>query len=192
MIRRALRILVLGMTLVPRLSASVLAYFAYTRFFRYQPAVDKIYEKIPFEERHLPASVRRVLAKTGTDSRRTYFVSVCLLSQVAPAHVRMGEWHLRNAVWCWLLPRRFDPEQRLVLFSHFLPLEGGSSLTYGARKYFGKTLSQLSEDETLQLLVVSYSPSVYSPSQHPDRFRERLKLITDRYRTAGYSRGAPE
>jgi len=183
--RRILRILGLSVALVLGLTASVFAYFAYTRFVRYQPAVDKIYENIPQEDRHFSTSARRVLTTTEADSARTYYVSVCLLAEVAPARVRMGEWHFRNALWVWLLPRRFDPEQRLLLFAHFLPLEGGSGLAYGARKYFGKAASQLNEAETLQLVAISRSPRAFSPSQHPDRFRQRLKLITERYRAAG-------
>jgi len=177
MIRRVLRILLIGTTLVVGLIASGLAYFAYTRFFRYQAAVDAIYENIPAEEHRLSAAVRGVLEKTEPDSVRTSVVSRSLLSQLAPGHVRMGEWNLRGMLWVCLLPWRFGPEQRLVLFAHELPFEGGFGLTYGARRYFGKRPSQLSESEALQLVTRSFSP------RNPDVFQQRLEIMTQRYRT---------
>src|SRR5436309_16036912 len=113
MIRRALRILLVGLTLVVGLTAIGFAYFSYTRFFRYQAEVDKIYERIPAEDRQFSAAVRRVLEKTEPDSTRTWIVSRSLLAQIAPARVGRAEWNLRGMVWDWLLPRRFDPAQRL-------------------------------------------------------------------------------
>jgi hypothetical protein len=184
MVRRALRYLLLAASVVLALSASVLAYFAYTRFFRYQRAVDKIYERIPAEERQMSAPARRVMERTEPDSTRTNIVSRYLLSEIAPARVRIAEWNVRGMLWMWLLPRRFDPEQRLNLFAHFLAFEGGSGIAYGARKYLGKSASQLTEDEALKLMAISASPLAYSPAKHPDRFRQRLKITTDRYRVA--------
>jgi hypothetical protein len=176
MIRRAFRILLIGITLVLGVIAIGLAYFAYTRFFRYQAAVDRIYENIPAEEQRLSAAVRGVLETTEPDSTRTWVISRSLLSQLAPGQVRRGEWNLRGMLWVCLLPWRFDPEQRLILFAHELPFEGGVGLTYGARRYFGKPPSQLTESEALQLVTRSFSP------RNPDRFQQRLEILTQRYR----------
>lgn len=177
-IRRALRVVLIFITLVVGLSAIGLSYLVYTRFFRYQAAVDRIYENIPAEEHRLSAAVRGVLEKTEADSVRTWVVARSLLSQILPGRVRTAEWNIRGMLWNWLLPRRFDPEQRLVLFAHELPFEGGLGLTYGARQYFGKRPSQLNESEALQLVAMSFSP------RNPDRFRRRLEIMTQRYRTA--------
>ena len=183
MIRRAFRILLVGITLGVGLTAIGFAYFTYTRFFRYQPDVDRIYERIPAEDRQFSAAVRRVLERTEPDSTRTWIVSRSLLAQIAPARVGRAEWNLRGMVWDWLLPRRFDPEQRLILFAHVLPLDGGSGLTYGARKYFGKRASQLNESEALQLVAIVFAPR-HELRMHPDHFRQRLETVTQRYRMA--------
>jgi len=183
MIRRALRILLVGITLVVGLSAIGFACFIYTRFFRYQAEVDTVYGRIPAEDRHVSAAVRRVLEKVEPDSTRTWIVSRSLLAQIAPARVGRAEWNLRGVLWDWLLPRRFDPEQRLILFAHVLPFDGGSGLTYGAGKYFGKRASELDESEALQLLAIAFSPR-HELATHPDRFRQRLQTMTQRYRTA--------
>jgi hypothetical protein len=183
MIRRAIRILLAGITLLVGLSAVGLACFTYTRFFRYQAEVDTIYERIPAEDRHVSAAVRRVLEKTEPDSTRTWIVSRSLLAQIAPARVGMAEWNLRGVLWDWLLPMRFDPQERLILFANVLPFDGGSGLTYGARKYFEKRASQLDESEALQLLAITFSPG-HEWTTHPDRFRQRLETVTQRYRRA--------
>jgi membrane peptidoglycan carboxypeptidase len=48
---------------------------------------------------------------------------------------------------------------------------------YGARHYYGKAPGQLSEREVLELLVISRSPSAYSPSAHPERFRRAVESL---------------
>jgi hypothetical protein len=184
MIRRAIRWSLVGVTILLGLATAFVAYFSYTRFLRYQPAVDRLYAGLSPEDRTLSGPARRVFETIEPDSMRTYDISKSLLFQVAPSPVRMGEWHLRNTLWVWLLPRRFDPEKRLLLFAHFLPLEGGSGVGYGAHKYFGKSPNQLSETEALQLLTIARSPAAYSPTGHPDRFRDRLKVLSERYRAS--------
>ncbi len=164
------------------LLAGGIGYFAYSRFFRYQPQVDRVFSTISEDERHLSPTARKVIVALEPESNRTYFVAVSLLAEVAPTRVRMGEWHARNALWVLLLPRRFDEEERLLMFAHFLRMEGGTGVGYGARRYFRKAPSQLNESEIMQLLVIGRSPAMYSPSRHPDRFRKRLEVLRSLYR----------
>lgn len=163
------------------LLAALLAYLSYSTFFRYQVGVDKIYEAIPQNEKHLSSAARRVFTTLEPESHLSYLVSTWLLSELTPQHVRMAEWHMRNAFWMLLLPHRIGPEARIVLYAHYLPLEGGRGVAYGAQKYFGKLPSQLSETDALILFTIARSPSANSPTLCPDRFRERLWYYTNQY-----------
>src|SRR2546430_13854785 len=125
MIKRALRGAGIAMLIVLGVVAAGFAYFSYTRFFKYQRAVNRIYVGIPREEREWSPASRRVFTTLEPESALTYFASTRLMLEVAPESVGMPEWHLRSALWVLLLPCKYSFNDRALFYAHYLPSEGG-------------------------------------------------------------------
>ncbi|HEX8252187.1 MAG TPA: transglycosylase domain-containing protein [Thermoanaerobaculia bacterium] len=155
-------------------------WFAYSRFYRYQADVERVVASITAEERGLSAEARDVFVTLEGESL-VWTVSRGLLGEVAPARVRMSEWHLRGLLWSVLLPRRVSDEELLLLYARLMAFEEGRGVVYGARRYFGKTPAQLTADDAIALTVIARSPRLYSPTHRPRDFKRMVALKTRQY-----------
>ena len=58
---------------------------------------------------------------------------------------------------------------------------GGYGLTFGAKRYFGKTPAELTHDEMFGLFTISWNPSANSPERDPERYQQQFALFQNRY-----------
>ena len=162
----------------------VVVYFVFTRFVVYQGSVDRIVVALPSEERDLSAAAIDVIEKLQGNAI-PWQVSRSLLAEVAPSDVTMGEWHLRGALWQYLLPLRLRRQELVRLFAHYMVLEGGSGIAYGARHYFAKSPAALTAEEAVSLVTIARAPGMFSPERRPDRYEFMYKKLLARYHAAG-------
>ncbi|HYO77323.1 MAG TPA: transglycosylase domain-containing protein [Thermoanaerobaculia bacterium] len=155
-------------------------WFVYSRYGRYQPEVDRIVASITADERALSLEARQVIVTLEAESV-VWQVTRSLLYEIAPARVGTLERHLRDMLWGMLLPHRFSSEELLLLYARSMRFEDGRGVSYGARKYFGKTPAQLTADDAIVLCVIARSPRAYSPTLNAERFAEALSRTRRRY-----------
>lgn len=164
------------------LVATLLATAGYVGFVtaREFPRVDRILATLPIGEVMRPPAFDRLVLELDRQ-RYPAWVARSLVAQPGSERPQPAAWHSRNLAWRLVLPLRYREEERLALYAHFLPFEGGSGLAYGARRYFAKSPAELSDEEILQLLVISRSPSLYSPTRNPGRLAGEVRRLREKH-----------
>lgn len=158
------------------------SYFVATRFCWYADDIQRIADAVPIQDRLLSAEAREVFEKLEGPTF-AYRCSVCILGQVAPQRVGMGEWHLRNAVWSLLIRRVLSRRQLLDVYAHCLYFGDGYGIDFGARRFVGKAASRLTAEEAIRLVAVSRSPRRFADPRHRDQLEEEIRRLTARYRS---------
>jgi membrane peptidoglycan carboxypeptidase len=55
----------------------------------------------------------------------------------------------------------------------------------GARRYFGKELAFLNDNELIALITLAKNPSRYDPNGHPDAFLKRYQMLCNFFGRSG-------
>ena len=168
---------------------SFLAYVFYETFYQYQTDVDQILAEIPAEEKELPSNVLKVFKNTKEINNINHFVTTNLRISATEKHKRIsnGEWHLFGIVWLKLLPLRIGEKEtsgyylKNVYFGNHKTSNGDvSGFRSAAKFYFHKELQDLSEEETLVLMIFAQS-SEYVRNVNSDFFQKKLNEFTQIY-----------
>lgn len=150
MARRSARFFAFAFAFFLFLGAAMLAHFSYTRFYKYQSRVDQIVRAIPVEDRLISAEARDVFVKLDGEAMPS-IASRCLLYQVAPAPVRMSEWHVRGLIWQTLLPTRLSEDEILAVYTNCMFFGEGRGVSFGAQSFYEKRASDLTTREAIEL-----------------------------------------
>ena len=108
-----------------------------------------------------------------------------LLSQAARSLMFRGEpsgdWHLSNASALIWISRNWSVDESIstILTDQYFG-HGFRGIDAAAHGYFGTSLEDLSQAETVYLLVVSLAPTRLSPWCYPKRHRDVFKLKSKR------------
>lgn len=85
------------------------------------------------------------------------------------------------------MEKRYSKEQILEAFLNQLDFgRGAFGIEMAARQYFGKAAADLSLAEAASLASMPKSPTIYDPSRHPDRNRERRNTVLALMAEQGY------
>jgi hypothetical protein len=160
----------------------VAAYFVYTRFYRYQPAVDVIVHSIPNETRDISPQARDVFQKL--DGKAIPWIdSKYLLGEVAPARVSMTEWHFRGALWNALLPTRLNEKELMAVYCQSMYLGDVHGIAAGAKSLYNKKPNQLSTEDSIRLVTIFRRPSLVRQGD-PRALNDAVARMRARYQSA--------
>jgi hypothetical protein len=138
-------------------------------WYEFRPYADKIeaiYQGMDPEDRQPPVNVQSFIWKI--DGRIVNsFVARRLLSDFR-GPMRMGAWHYHSAMWVLMLRLHFDSTTQMSFYCHYLPHENESGFAKAAQIYFGKQPHQLNDNELATLIAIGRSPSLNSPTRHPE------------------------
>ena len=182
MLRRIARSIAVAFAVIVVIIACLATYLSYTRFYRYQDQVDHFVASIPSEDRVVSPSAQDVFEKLDGQAM-TWIATRCLLQQVAPARVPMSEWHVRGLIWQVLLPRRLPHDKIMAVYTHCMYSRDANGISAVSKAVYGKPASELTTSEAIGLVAISRQPSA-SPDRNPERFRENVQRLTQRYRAA--------
>ena len=120
-------------------------------------------------------SHRRVVEGGSTITQQTVKLILNRTRRELPAKID-------EAVMALVLERQFSKQQILTVYLNnvYLGHEGGFDIcgvAEGARFFFGKPLSDLSDDETFQLTAAIRAPNAASPKRNPERVAEYARTI---------------
>jgi len=174
--RRPLRFLIVACGVTVAASTVALSVASYLLYFRYVPAVRELVAALPAEEASPPEPYLLTVSKLEP-KRFVLLPARGLLARFYPAPLSAMRWNVLFFTWYQLLPLSLPRDELLALHAHFLPLEGGQGLLYGARHYYGKAPAQLSAREVLELLAIARSPGANSPTANPERFRRAVERL---------------
>jgi len=94
---------------------------------------------------------------------------------------------IREAVLAINIERRYSKNEILSLYLNQIYLgEGAYGVEAAARTFFGKHAQELTLAECALIAGLPRSPSRYSPINHPERARQRMKIVLNRLLTEGY------
>jgi len=94
---------------------------------------------------------------------------------------------IREAFLAINIERRYSKNEILSLYLNQIYLgEGAYGVEAAARTYFGKHARELTLAESALIAGLPRSPSLYSPINHPERARRRMRVVLDRLLTEGY------
>jgi hypothetical protein len=151
----------------------------YATFWRYQPQIQSTVNSLSPSERTLPRTVVRVFGRIEMDQVDRW-IARNLLSELKGPFGGLTR-HFNFALWETMIGLSLSPEDRLSLFAHYLPYEGGRGLEGAARFYFGVPPQQLTHDQVLGLLAVWRGPRRFSPHREPEKFREEVERLRRKY-----------
>jgi hypothetical protein len=158
----------------------LLLLFYEARDFRpYLPRIEAIYASMAPEDRRPPDNVQTFVWKVDADSVDG-FGSSRLLNEVR-GPMRMSAWHYHSFMLGWMIRLHFSKLQRLALYCHYLPYEGGRGVTNAANFYFGKQPDTLSAEELAIIVAVGRAPRMNSPTRHPERLEVTKKRLLFAY-----------
>ena len=94
---------------------------------------------------------------------------------------------IREAFLAINIERRYSKDEILSLYLNQIYLgEGAYGVEAAARTYFGKHAQELTLAEGALIAGLPRSPALYSPINHPERARQRMRTVLDRLLTEGY------
>jgi len=97
--------------------------------------------------------------------------------------MRAGAWHYHSFIWTVLLRWHFSKTQRLALYCHYLPFEGGKGFERASKFYFQKQPDALDLDELATIVAVGRAPATNSPTRHPERLEVLKRELLAAYNT---------
>jgi hypothetical protein len=147
---------------------------AYSTYFAHSGEVDDLLASMPSSERQPPPAFYEALHRIHSGEQVTTFAARSLVEQLYPNRGSTLRWHYRFAVWAFLLPHFRRADEYVPIFAHFMPFEDGRGLAKASSYYFEKSATELTYEEALSLVIISRSPSRYSPSRSPTVFRREL------------------
>jgi hypothetical protein len=160
------------------LAAVLLAGFvSYRIFLRHVPAVLQRVASLDACEAQVAAEREGTLRSLAGQSLRRV-VARGAIADFAP-HDGGGniDWNLRYGIWFYLLPWSLSAADVAALYAHYLPLQGGNGLCFGAQAYFSKAAQSLTDEELAELVVVARAPRLYSSSEGRLRAREEAAAL---------------
>ena len=96
------------------------------------------------------------------------------------SHERTWSRKLREAWYAIQLERRYSKDEILEMYLNQIYYgHGAYGAEAAARLYFGKSAKELTLAESALLASIPKGPSNYSPHLHPERARERQRLVLD-------------
>src|ERR1700693_6139880 len=107
--------------------AFFLLYYEVHDFRPYLPQIQAVYASMDPEDRMPPDNVQTFVWKVDGDTVDG-FVSTRLLGELR-GPMRMSAWHYHSFMLVWMLRWHFSKSQRLALYCHYLPYEGGRGFT---------------------------------------------------------------
>lgn len=145
----------------------------------YEHGVDSLIASLPASERHLPQNVARVFSRVEQEQINRWVARNLVQDLKGP----LGglPWHFNFVLWEAMVGIRLSHNERLSLFAHYLPYEGGHGLEQASRFYFGVAPHKLSSDQVFGLLAVSRGPRRFSPHRDPDSYREEVERLRQKY-----------
>ncbi len=142
----------------------------------YASKIEAIYQGMDPEDRQPPANVQSFLWKVYGRIVNS-FVARHLLSDFR-GPIRMGALHYHSAMWVLMLRLHFDRTKQLSFYCHYLPHENGTGFAKAAHVYFGKEPHELNDDQLATLIAIGRSPSLNSPTRHPESLaRTKARLL---------------
>jgi hypothetical protein len=159
--------------------AFFLLYYEVHDFRPYLPQIQAVYASMDPEDRMPPDNVQTFVWKVDGDTVDG-FVSTRLLGELR-GPMRMSAWHYHSFMLVWMLRWHFSKSQRLALYCHYLPYEGGRGFTNAANFYFGRQPDALSADELATVVAVGRAPHMNSPTLHPERLEATKKKLLSAY-----------
>lgn len=94
---------------------------------------------------------------------------------------------IREAVLAINIERRYSKDEILSLYLNQIYLgEGAYGVEAASRTFFGKRARELNLAECALIAGLPRSPSLYSPINHPERARQRMRIVLDRLLIEGY------
>jgi len=94
---------------------------------------------------------------------------------------------IREAFLAINIERRYSKEEILSLYLNQIYLgEGAYGVEAAARTFFGKRAQELTLAECALIAGLPRSPALYSPINHPERARQRMRIVLDRLLIEGY------
>ena len=94
---------------------------------------------------------------------------------------------IREAFLAINIERRYSKDEILSLYLNQIYLgEGAYGVEAAARTYFGKRARELTLAECALIAGLPRSPALYSPINHPERARQRMRIVLDRLLIEGY------
>ena len=179
--RSFLKILVALLVVVVALGVRLV----YSQFLIYQDSVDRILSALPPEERHISSTPAAQVMETLDGRSVQRLASRGLLLEVITSPTSPFVWNVRGALWALLLPLRISRPDMLGLYAHYMAFEGGTGLSYGARKYYAKVPSALTIEESVALITISRGPDRYSPQRRPEEYERLYRKLLAQYRSGG-------
>lgn len=94
---------------------------------------------------------------------------------------------IKEAVLAINIERRYSKDEILSLYLNQIYLgEGAYGVETAARTFFGKHARELTLAECALIAGLPRSPSMYSPINHPERARQRMRVVLERLLVEGY------
>jgi hypothetical protein len=150
--------------------------------YEFRPNASKIeatYEAMDREDRAPPANVQSFIWKVDSSVVDSFAARKLLYEVRGP--MRMSTWHYHSLMWELMLRLRFDRAKRLAFFCHYLPYEQGSGFSNAAPFYFGKPPHELTDDQLAALVAIGRSPSINSPTRHPEALERAKARLLETY-----------
>jgi len=147
------------------------------------PEIQAAFNTYEPEDRNVPPNVADLIWKLD-DKQEVHVNAQVASTLVSPSlPMKAGVWHVRNFMWSLLLPLHFDKQSRTALYCHSLLYENGRGLSSAAAYYFHKQPHELTSVQVAGILAIARSPSMNSPTRHPDRYAQNTAHLLNAYAT---------
>lgn len=169
------------------ISASFVTFFAYVfyqTFYKYQSDVDQILAEIPAEDKELPPNVLKVLQNTLNFRNKKSQVVINIFLKVKEKRelqTSVLERIFHELVWQIALPIRLSKKDFCLLIANKSYLRKDIyNFKSGAKFFFNKNWSDLTEEEILVLVAISHSPE-FIRNRNSEYSNKIINELTETY-----------
>jgi Transglycosylase len=142
----------------------------------YAGKIEATYRAMDPEDQLPPSNVQSFIGRlTGALSTASP-QGICYPSFERRCECLHGTNH--SAMWVLMLRLHFDRTKQLSFYCHYLPHENGAGFAKAAQVYFGKHPHELNDGQLATLIAIGRSPSLNSPTRHPESLaRAKARLL---------------
>lgn len=146
--------------------------WSYQSFFRYRGCIDELLEDIPNDEKDLPPKIAAIFIRSKIVEKTSDSYEAIFFQCRNQNGLKHTEFQVQKLVWMALIPLYLSYQDRLSLSVHLMSFRDGRGLSYGAKHYFSKNINNLTEQETIKLILIAQSPTFYSHGNDVDRLNQ--------------------
>ena len=161
-----------------------LAIADYQLYWQHHGAILSELQWMPSEDRHPPAAVSSLIEHHYGVNSIDSLIARRLDSEFYEAagkrlapNISRG---IREILFAKVLQLHLSREERLALFCHRMMFDGGTGLSAGSDRYYGKSPRELSDLEVAGLIAADIHPRSSSPFTHPERFEASRRNVLER------------